>query len=284
MNVRFVLPVLLLGLARSASAQTDQRAAASAEAVISIITREGSVAVAGWDRNEVSVRVRGRRAAQNVELSGGPDRIRVRAEDDEDLEVRVPRRARVDVRTQNGGINVSDLTGTVDLQSLSGSFRVSGEPRLIEIEGVSGSINILGRTTKVHANTVSGEINLARASGEVTASTTSGSITVVAEDLRSGNFSSTSGEVLFEGRPARDAALYFDSASGVLELRLPESFAADYEISTVTGEVDNEFGPRPMRNRYTNGQSLRFATGSGARIRAASVSGRVILAKPRMER
>ncbi len=257
-----------------AAQQRELRAPAAPDAAVSISTDNADVWVTGWDGEEVVVRVRGG-SLRNVQLTGDRARLRVRNEDDEDLEIRVPRRARVDVRTQNGDLNVSDVTGSVFLESLSGDARVTGEARLVEVEAVSGDIDILGRTSTVNVNTVSGDINVPHASGIVDASTTSGDITVSAEGLERGNFSSTSGTVTFQGEPARNATLYFDSASGTIELRLRRGFAADFDVSTVTGDIDNAIGPRPTRLRYGAGMSLRFNTGSGARVRASSVSGTV---------
>jgi DUF4097 and DUF4098 domain-containing protein YvlB len=176
---------------------------------------------------------------------------------------------------------VLDCEGSVDLESTSGSSRVSGNPRLVDIEGISGSIQILGRPGRAFLATVSGEIRVPHAAGDVTAETASGSINVIGEGLRNGEFSTASGQIVFSGSAARDAVLHFDSASGEVELRIATDFPATFDLSTVSGNISNDFGPRPNRQRYGAGMDLRFSNGSGAgaRIRASSVSGTVRLVK-----
>jgi DUF4097 and DUF4098 domain-containing protein YvlB len=219
--------------------------------------------------------------SRSIRLSGEEGLIRIRTDESVDLEVRVPLKARVAVRTQSGSISVADVEGSVDLESVSGSFRVSGDPQLVDIEGISGSVNILGRPERAFLATVSGEIRVPHAIGNIKAETASGGITVFGEGVRNAELSTASGEIVFSGTAARDAVLHFDTASGEVEIRISADFAASFDLSTVSGEISNDFGPRPTRQRYGAGQDLRFSTGagSGARIRASSVSGVVRLVK-----
>jgi len=277
---QIVAAALLAGTVVSVSAQQRElRAPAAPDAVVSITSDNADVRITGYDGDEVVVRVR-TGSIRDVQLTGDRARLRIRNNDDEDLDVRVPRRARVDVHSQNGDLSVSEVTGSVYLESLNGDARISGDARLVEVESVSGDIDVLGRVASIKANTVSGDITLPRAIGVVDASTTSGDIAVTAEGLERGNFSSTSGTVTFQGEPARNAALYFDSASGTIELRMRRDFAGDFDISTVSGDIDNDMGPQPTRMRYGAGMYLRFNTGAGARVKASSVSGSVRLINP----
>jgi hypothetical protein len=271
-----VAAALMLGAVLPAQAQRELRAAAAPDVVVTIQSENADAWVTGWEGGEVIVRARSG-SLRGVEMLGDRSRLRVRNDDDQDLEVRVPRGARVELRTQNGDLSVSDVTGAVYLESLSGDARVTGEPRLVEVESVSGDISVLGPITTARLTTVSGDIDLPRASGTVDAYSTSGDILVSADGLERGNFSATSGSVILQGRPSRTASLTLDSASGTIELRLGRDFSADYEIWTVTGDIDNAFGPRPTRMRPGTGSRLRFNTGAGARIRASSVSGEVVL-------
>ena len=59
---------------------------------------------------------------------------------------------------------------------------------------------------------------------------------------------------------------------------LPRNTSAKYELSTVSADIDNDFGPPATRKRGGAGVSLEFTVGNGgARIKAASVSGSVLL-------
>jgi DUF4097 and DUF4098 domain-containing protein YvlB len=267
--------VLLLAGSLPLQAQgREQTTRAAVDAQVTIQNDNGTVTVTGWDRNEVSVRARSG-DSRDIRLSGDEQRIRVRTDDSPDLEVRVPRRARVEVRTQSGSISVTDVDGSVDLESTSGEFRVNGNPQVIDIEGISGSIAIYGRPERAFLATVSGEIRVPRAVGNISAETASGSINIVGDGVRNLELSTASGEITFSGTAAHDAVLHLDSASGEVELRMSPDFAATYDISTVSGQIENEFGPRPNRPRYGAGYDLRFSSGAGAgaRISASSVSG-----------
>ncbi len=65
-----------------------------------------------------------------------------------------------------------------------------------------------------------------------------------------------------------------------MELRLPAATAADFDVTTFSGNISNEFGPQARRtSEYGPGKELSFSTGAGARIVAKSFSGDVRLRK-----
>jgi predicted membrane protein len=67
--------------------------------------------------------------------------------------------------------------------------------------------------------------------------------------------------------------------SGNVTLVVPRSIAADFEISTFSGNIKNQIGPKPKRtSKYTPGETAEFSTGGGgARITLSSFSGTVKL-------
>jgi hypothetical protein len=114
----------------------------------------GGVSIRGWDRNDVHVRVRvtaqarntndARALANETRLTTSDGRIRMEGPRLGDggwsrgwrewwsatYEVQVPRNAKVTVDASNGGINVSDVRGSVDAETINGglSFNdVSGD-------------------------------------------------------------------------------------------------------------------------------------------------------------
>ena len=90
--------LLFSAVALPVAAQREQTTRAAAEAQVNIQNDNGTVSVTGWDRNEVSVRARGG-DSRSVRLSGAEGLIRIRTDESVDLDVRVPRRARLAVRT-----------------------------------------------------------------------------------------------------------------------------------------------------------------------------------------
>jgi hypothetical protein len=64
--------------------------------------------------------------------------------------------------------------------------------------------------------------------------------------------------------------------SGTITVRNAGGLSAEWEVSTFSGDIDNEVGPAAERNsRYAPGRSVRFSTGGGAEISLNSFSGRV---------
>jgi hypothetical protein len=97
----------------------------------------GGVSVRGWDRNEVLVRAKVQTRADTdeqaaalatrvtIETAGG--RVRVAGPDFADdvswsvtFQISVPRRSDVALRTTNGGISLSGLSGNIEFEALNG--------------------------------------------------------------------------------------------------------------------------------------------------------------------
>jgi predicted membrane protein len=69
--------------------------------------------------------------------------------------------------------------------------------------------------------------------------------------------------------------------SGSIDLFLPADVAADFDVSTFSGSIRNDFGPAARRtSEYIPGKELSFTSGKGgARVVAKSFSGAVNLRK-----
>src|SRR3989449_3250670 len=115
-----------------------------------------------------------------------------------DLEVRVPRRAAVWVKTATADIAVEGVDGTLDLNSVSGTIHVVGTPQDVTAETMDGSVEIAGGTGRVRVKTVSGGILLRGASEDLGASTLSGTIVVrAAGDRKSTRLNSSHGYISY---------------------------------------------------------------------------------------
>jgi DUF4097 and DUF4098 domain-containing protein YvlB len=90
-----------------------------------------------------------------------------------------------------------------------------------------------------------------------------------------------SGDVRVDAELGKGASLQAESVSGGIELRLPGSVAADFVVSTFSGEIENELGPAPARhNRHSTETELEFqAGGGGARVELETLSGDITLRK-----
>jgi DUF4097 and DUF4098 domain-containing protein YvlB len=270
---------LLLVATASAGAQerTMMTVGATADARVTLTNTSGSIHVTVCERNEVSV-FGPRSLGRSLEIDTEPHHIQLKMVDGSELKVCVPRRAKLRAHSGSGSVHVEGVEGTVDIESASGSLQVEGRPRSIHATGFSGGVTILGGGIEVtRAESVSGTVMVTRASGLVEAKSSSGGVSVKG-DVRDAQLFSVSGTVAFDGTVANNGRLSAESSSGSVELILPRHTSAEYELSTISADIDNDFGPPATRTRNGAGISVRFSVGGGgARIKGNSVSGSVIL-------
>ena len=90
-----------------------------------------------------------------------------------------------------------------------------------------------------------------------------------------------SGSIRFEGDLAGKGELDVETVSGDVELVLPAKLSADFEVSTFSGEIENELGPAAREaSKFTTEKELAFSTGSGgARVSVKTLSGGIALRK-----
>lgn len=262
-----------------------------ADGSLRILVLNGSVRVVGWSRDSVAVTGT---AAKGQELFFGGTRrgMKVGLWDRSDpgatlpsrLEVRVPAGSRVWLKTgYEADVDVSGVTGGLDINIVGGRVHVVGSPRELNVEAMDGDVEIDGSPAWLRAKSATGRITLRGAPEDVGLSTVSGAIVVDAPagsaGVGRGKFESVTGDVHFDGAVVRGGALDFDTHSGAIELRLPAAAAADVDVTTVAGTVDNAMSTaRPiteMRNKR-----LAFSLGEGG----ASVTVRTFKGAVRLRR
>jgi hypothetical protein len=269
---------LLLSLSSGLSAQDRALTiGTNADARVIIKNITGSISVRGCERNEVVV-FGGRSVARNLEIDATPKLVKLEMPHGGALDVCVPRRAQLRAESASGSVRVDGVEGSVEIESASGTLQVDGRPRSIHAMAFSGGVRINGGGTEVtRAESVSGSVMITHASGLVEAKSSSGGVNVRG-DVRDAQLFSVSGTVMFAGSVANGGRLSAESSSGSVELTLPRNMSADYELSTISADVENDFGPPATKTRNGAGVSLRFSVGNGgARIKGHSVSGSIIL-------
>ena len=272
--------MVLMTVAHPAIAQrTERRVGVPAGATITVVNHSGSIEVVGSSTDEISIpQARDLQRELEIQVDGRQIRVEVRTMH---LLVRVPSNARLNVRGESGSVTVSGVTAPVDIETSSSSIDVNGIPETLHIETLSGSIQADGDRESLYAETVSGSVTINQARGVVDARSTSGHVNVRGRELKEARLSSVSGQVSFEGTFSRDGRLEAESSSGHIELRMPESFGAEYDLTAISGSIDNEFGPRPARSRNGSGEHLKFvSSGGGGRVIATTVSGSIRLQNP----
>src|SRR6058998_182302 len=261
---------------------------------VRIMNPYGQIRVIGWDVDSLAVLGRLEAKAGRFYAAGDPRVRKVGVEVPADrrdagraeLEVRVPRRASVWVKSATADIEVEGVDGTLDLNSVAGSIHVVGTPQDVTAETMDGSVEIAGGTGRVRVKTVSGGILLRGASEDLGASTLSGTIVVRAAGwqrggtgVQRGKFESVTGDVRFEGELGRGGVVELETQSGKLDVRVPATTVADFDLLTIGGTITNTLtAAAPQRRAAGVGQELHLSTGTGgAQVTVRSFKGAISL-------
>lgn len=222
----------------------------------------GSLRIVGWDREEI--RVTGELGADVDRLSIEGDRGRY------EIEVQWDegnwnwnengRRGRRD-HDRHGDGNHRDVE--IDLE-----ISVPRGARL-QIEGVTVGIDVDGVDGDVDVETVTGEIDYRGGARTLSLATVTGTIRVASPQVERLDVETVQGNIEFTGGFASGARLSFEAVGGSIVMRVPGDAAASFDIETMSGRIENDFGHEPVReSRWVPSSELRFSIGGGG----ASVS------------
>ncbi len=279
--------VAALAIASPARAQIhlNRGVAIDPDGYVRVHNPSGSVRVIGWERDSVAVTGTldpaarffmggdGRGVKLGVELPAGGE-----SGGSSYVEVRIPTRSQVWVKTAGADIDVSGVSGGVDLYSVTGRIRVSGQLRELFAESMAGAVEIDGSARSLRAKTASGGIALRGEGDDATLTSVGGTIVVDGGAFRRGRFESVTGDILFTGALDRSGAFEFQSHSGTVDLRFPAGLDADVTASSLRGEIINELSRVSAEPVGAAGRRLAFTAGrGGAELVVRSFSGPVRL-------
>lgn len=281
------LAVTLLASPTFSEERVDLVKPASASGEVEIVNTSGSITVIGWAREEVQVQGVLGRGSKRLDFDAGPHRTVVRVVlppncrscEGSDLTIKIPMASALYVEVVSADITVQETTGPCTLKSVSGDVRVSGGTAQVEARSVSGEVRVRAVRAPVRAKSVSGDVLVDGVEGSVEGSTVNGDIEIRGSTISRADLASVSGFVRMEGTLTPSARLDARSVSGDITLVLPADTAADFQATTFSGSIRNDFGPEARRVcQYTPERELNFATGSGgARIVLKSHSGNISL-------
>lgn len=280
----FASAVLFAGESR-AQTKVNRGLPLDATGAVRVYNLVGNVRVTGWTRD--SVAVRGSLGKGNtLHMGGGRAGIKMFVEGADDrnpgpasIEVMVPARAKVWVKTATASIEVTGVTGSLDLYVVGGDIRVNGNPADVNAEAIDGSITIAGSPAWVRAKSASGDVLLDGTSSDVTVSTVSGKIEVSGTRFEKAKFESVTGSIRFAGSFERGGLVNFDTHGGSIEIGIPAESPADFDVVSIAGAITNKLtSTRPAPGRYGRGAELSTSSGSGGtRVVVRSFKGPVTL-------
>ncbi|HEX8845451.1 MAG TPA: DUF4097 family beta strand repeat-containing protein [Pyrinomonadaceae bacterium] len=216
--------------------QSEAVIAATATVNITLSTGSGKISVRGWDKQEVRARAKDKDATVEANVVGGRDeatpaaRVEIlvsdKSEEDNacsansDLLLDVPRGATLNLKTQDGDIEVDDVTE-------------------VHIETSGGRVDLRRISKATEAASVGNDITLEDSGGRARLNTLGGVIQV--RNIRlldAGDFlkiKTVSGDILLDRiGPARVEA---DTISGGIEMAGPLARGGSYTFTTTTGDV-----------------------------------------------
>lgn len=286
-----VLALLALAVTAPLAAQSkvDIRRAATADVNVRLSGTFTGLRIVGWEND--SIALTGAVSAGN-RLEGGPlnatgpvkgMKFFIETADGaasaNRLELRVPRRARVWIKTGSADIECESVSGGLDLNIVGGSVKVNGKPRELIVESMDGSITVVGDVAYGRLKTATGDITMSGYGDDLSFTTVSGSITMTnrVNGLERARFESVTGPIRFSGQVAAGGDLRFDTHSGSIDLRLPAKASLEIDAQTMTGSIENTWNAgRPIAGREGRGMELGTANGgSGGRLQIRSFKGNV---------
>jgi DUF4097 and DUF4098 domain-containing protein YvlB len=126
--------------------------------------------------------------------------------------------------------------------------------------------------------TVSGTVTFDGGAGESEVTTVSGDARIKLGSQNRAHLKTVSGDFVATLGLNGDTQLDGEAVSGDIEVRLTGGTAAEYDVSTHSGEIENCFGPKPVEPAHGPGARLQFKDGSSnARVHIVTNSGDVKL-------
>lgn len=262
--------------------------ATTADVSVRLFASVGTVQVVGWDKD--SVTVSGTVASGSHVALGTPSATATRglklfveapteqAGREGALTVRVPRGARVWLKTGSADVTVSDVTGGLDVNVVGGSITVHGSPRELRAESMDGAVTIDGSPTWLRVKTATGDIAL-QGGEDVGASTISGTIDARGGQSERVKLESTTGAIRFALGLARGASVEMETHSGAIDVQLSRKSSVEIDAATVTGAIENAWSKvQPVPGREGRGMTLESGGGKlDGRVVLRSFKGRITL-------
>ena len=290
MRPLILLAALLTAASLPAQEKVDRRIAIASDASIRIWNLAGITRIIGWDRDSIAVTGTaplgafymggaGRGAKLGVERPEGS-----KGDLPASLEIRVPRNARLWIKSASASVEASGLTGELECASVDGAVRVEGSLRLVVAESMEGSLSVYGPMSVVRLKGGGGTITLRGARGDLMATTVGGAILLTDAALRRAYLETVSGPVAYDGTVAARGTLEVITHSGDVTLRLPTEISAEFELSSFDGAIlyglsgkgKGKGEPAPQV-----GKPMAFTTGGGdARVTVRSFRGEIRVLKP----
>jgi DUF4097 and DUF4098 domain-containing protein YvlB len=185
-------------------------------------------------------------------------------------------RGPVKVVTVSGSIHVEQIDHYAQLSTVSGSIDASDMGDDVRASSASGRVTVSNVKGDVNINVLSGAAQVAKLGGRVEATTGSGSIEIqgAKSDVK---IRAASGRIIVQGDPGTNSYWNLNTASGPVQLSVPQSANFHLSAEAVSGEIRADV---PIVIEEQGKHSLRARMGDGGgRVEVRTVSGEIRLTR-----
>ena len=269
MRTRLAAGLLLLTAPLAAQQKIDRRIAIAPDASIRITNMAGITRITGWDVDSISVT--GAMPAGAAFFFGGKGQFskmgverkdETLAEPGSTLEIKVPRGARVWVKSGTASVEVTGLRVEVECASVSGSIRVEGGLKLLIAESMEGNLSASGPIDVVRLKGGGGTITIRGARGDIQATTVGGAIVAMDGAVVRARLETVSGTISYDGSVDPRGTLESVTHSGDVTLRLPPEISAEFDLESFDGAVFFGLASKGAEKPF-RGKPMSFVTGEG---------------------
>jgi len=280
-----LLAVTLVATPLSAQKKVERRLALGMEGALRVHNMVGSVIVHGWNKDTVLVRAT-LAADDELHMGGSYTGAKMFVESINDrnpkptrLEIWVPARVKLWVKTATANIDVTGVSGGLDLYVVSGTIDVTGDPRELNAEAIDGDIHVSGSSPWIRVKSATGAITLRGASADAALSTVSGAIKVEGGLFERVRLQTVTGNISFVGQLDRSGTFDFDTHAGTVDIGVPDKTNASFSVVTIAGRIDNRVSrTRAFAGRFGRGEELTTETGEGgAKVSVRTFKGPVTI-------
>jgi len=280
------LALLLSASPAIAQKKYERRLALGMEGSFRVMNMVGSVVVHGWNKDTVLIRGTVP-AGDKIYAGGGYTGAKMFVESANEknpkptnLEIWVPARARVWVKTATATIDVDSVSGGLDLYTVSATIDVNGNPRELNAEAIDGDIHVIGSPGWLRAKSASGSITLRGGSADAALTTVSGTVRVEGGPFERTKVETVTGNVSFAGRVDRSGTFDFDTHSGSVDIGIPDGTNATFSVVTIAGSIANKVSRATAASgQFGRGSELttEMGEGAGAKITVRTFKGSITI-------
>ncbi|TDF94185.1 DUF4097 family beta strand repeat-containing protein [Paenibacillus piri] len=175
------------------------------------------------------------------------------------------------VRTTNGEIEVSSLTGNLDLESTNAAIKSLKTKGLLQLETTNGSIEVDSHQGDARIKSTNGRLKTADVTGSIQSETTNGGI-VIADALKDVRAHTTNGNVDIVSRNV-GGNWDVETSHGRITLKLPST--GDYKVKG-NGKRDDIVTSLPLR---ISKDKIEGSVGSGRNEIKLNTNGSIVIEK-----